>query len=212
MNSYINKHYINKNSFKNSYENKYDNYNNNLNTSYKFKYYSNIHNNLFLVRYGEILLANIKDNFIVADVWGTQFLNDCPQYLLDNIEPCCGECNFMKRELSLNMFFDKLIKIKNNKLSHLKNINTELKCNNILLKANIHLDIEIYENEDIDFSIDTESNNSSSDESEIIFNNKINSKITKHLNKKTSEQIQDDIKLRNTRLRFLFGEIKHYIA
>ena len=97
-------------------------------------------------------------------------------------------------------FFDKLIKIKNNKLIHLKNINTELKCNNILLKANIHLDIEIYENEDIDFSIDTESNNSSSDESEIIFNNKINSKITRHLNKKTSEQIQEDIKLRKSKI------------
>jgi hypothetical protein len=38
-------------------------------------------------------------------------------YTLDNISPCCGECNYMKKNYDLEEFFEKMKKIYNNKLN-----------------------------------------------------------------------------------------------
>jgi len=67
---------------------------------------------------------------------GLDRLNSDLGYTIDNVETCCGECNFMKKKLSAKCFFEKLIKIKNYKLSHLKTINTKLRVNEIILKTN----------------------------------------------------------------------------
>ena len=44
-------------------------------------------------------------------------------YTLDNTSPCCGECNYMKKNYDLEEFFEKMKKIYNNKLSDIKNDN-----------------------------------------------------------------------------------------
>lgn len=41
---------------------------------------------MYMVRYGEFLLVHINDEEISAEVWGTQFLNDCPQDLWDGVD------------------------------------------------------------------------------------------------------------------------------
>ena len=38
-------------------------------------------------------------------------------YTLDNVSPCCGECNYMKKNYDLEEFFEKMKKIYNNKLN-----------------------------------------------------------------------------------------------
>ena len=40
---------------------------------------------MYLVRYGEFLFVTVADT-ITAEVWGTQFLNDCPQDVWDNVD------------------------------------------------------------------------------------------------------------------------------
>lgn len=46
-------------------------------------------------------------------------------YLFANCRPCCGECNYLKREYDYDNFMDKLKSI-NNHFIHLSSINTEL--------------------------------------------------------------------------------------
>lgn len=41
---------------------------------------------MYMVRYGEFLLVEIDGDQVTADVWGTQFLNDCPQDLWDGVD------------------------------------------------------------------------------------------------------------------------------
>ena len=39
------------------------------------------------VRYGEVITAFHRDGRFEAEVFGTQFLNDCPQELWDGFDP-----------------------------------------------------------------------------------------------------------------------------
>jgi hypothetical protein len=39
------------------------------------------------VRYGEVLAVHARDDRLVAEVWGTQMLNDCPAELWDALDP-----------------------------------------------------------------------------------------------------------------------------
>ena len=41
---------------------------------------------MFMVRYGEFLFATLSDTSLTAEVWGTQFINDCPQDLWDAVD------------------------------------------------------------------------------------------------------------------------------
>jgi hypothetical protein len=83
----------------------------------------------------------IDDCYVCGKVYddnhinGLDRLNSDLGYTIDNVETCCGECNFMKKKLNTKCFFEKLIKIKNHKLSHLKTINTKLRVNKIILKT-----------------------------------------------------------------------------
>ena len=54
-------------------------------------------------------------------------------YIFNNIKPCCGECNYMKKNLNLDKFLNKIILISKN---HLKDINIFLKCNDIIENIN----------------------------------------------------------------------------
>ncbi|MFM2182290.1 MAG: hypothetical protein RJB61_584 [Actinomycetota bacterium] len=39
------------------------------------------------VRYGEVIPVFVRDGALVAEVYGTQMLNDCPQHLWDGLDP-----------------------------------------------------------------------------------------------------------------------------
>ena len=63
-------------------------------------------------------------------------------YTLDNVSPCCGECNFMKKNYDLEEFFEKMKKIYNNKLSDIENddniIDIGNKNNNIIEYSHVN--------------------------------------------------------------------------
>lgn len=67
---------------------------------------------------------------------GIDRINNNNGYTLDNIKTCCGECNYMKKNLNLKEFFNKFISIHKNKLIIIPINNKLLKCNDILEKIN----------------------------------------------------------------------------
>jgi hypothetical protein len=45
---------------------------------------------------------------------GVDRIDNCMGYTTENTTPCCGECNYMKRDYSIATIFDKFTKIYNN--------------------------------------------------------------------------------------------------
>ena len=44
-----------------------------------------VHSNMRGVRYGEVLAVFLREEGLVAEVFGTQLINDCPQDLWDTL-------------------------------------------------------------------------------------------------------------------------------
>lgn len=63
-------------------------------------------------------------------------------YEKDNVKACCGECNFMKNKFDLNVFYDKLKKILDNKKDYIESLND----NNIDINKDntTHPNLKIY--------------------------------------------------------------------
>lgn len=141
-------------------------------------------------------------------------------YIQDNIEACCGECNYMKNKFSLNDFFDKLRKIKKHKLIEFEIVNSKFKYQNIIdqrqhynkiklmqtteelkliykekqriKKQNYRNSIKIQNN---DIMLKNSDNNNNDN------NNDIVDIKTKHLNKKTPEQLKEEARIRKQKQR-----------
>jgi hypothetical protein len=135
---------------------------------------------------------------------GIDRVNNENGYYLDNIEPCCGECNFMKNKFKLADFFDKLRDIKKYKLIDFEIINSRFKYQNIVnqrrfysklktinnteefknfLREKYRIKKEIYKNKNI---VDEE---------------QINNSKRSHLNKKSPEQIKEEARIRKQKQR-----------
>ena len=134
-------------------------------------------------------------------------------YTHDNIESCCGECNYMKNKFTLQDFFDKLRKIKKYKLKEFEIINSEFKYQH-KIKQKKYLDKQkkINDTEELKQNIREKQRICKQKYREKIKNNKPevideniktidnNSKIT-HLNKKTPEQLKEEARIRKQKQR-----------
>ena len=78
---------------------------------YQIYYYSNIYNNnnnkIRKIEKFENTLVNIDNN---------------KDYILENVQPCCGNCNFIKNKFSLETIFDKFKKILSKRNFEVNNI------------------------------------------------------------------------------------------
>lgn len=57
-------------------------------------------------------------------------------YVYDNIRPCCGTCNYMKKKLNYNDFMDKCVENYHNFIKSNNNINTSETNTNFIVKGN----------------------------------------------------------------------------
>lgn len=134
-------------------------------------------------------------------------------YVYNNIEACCGECNYMKNKFSLQDFFDKLRKIKKHKLIDFKIVNSEFRYQH-KIKQIKYLDKQkkINDTEELKKNIREKQRINKQKYREKIKNNKIdvidenktiidnNLKIT-HLNKKTPDQLKEEARIRKQKQR-----------
>jgi hypothetical protein len=154
------------------------------------------------------------DNYHVN---GIDRINNEEGYTFQNIECCCGECNYMKNKFNLDDLIDKLRKIKKNKLINFEIINSRFKCQDNLNHKK-HYKKMIASDTVEERNIKKQQNNIKMREyrEKIKIKNNLekneeneneNSKIY-HLNKKTPEQIKEEAKLRKQKQRAKLRE-KH---
>jgi hypothetical protein len=144
---------------------------------------------------------SISDNHVN----GIDRIDNTKGYLLNNIESCCGECNYMKSNLNLGDFFEKLRKIRKNKLSNYEIINSTFRyfnklkqrnfINNKINKSSIEV-IREYER----IKKQKQRNKVNIQEKNEIINNTL---LKGHLNKKTEEEKREEAKLRKQKSREL---------
>jgi hypothetical protein len=144
---------------------------------------------------------------------GIDRINNDKGYVYNNIEACCGECNYMKNKFSLQDFFDKLRKIKKHKLKNFEIVNSEFRYQH-KIKQIKYLDKQkkINDTEELKKNIREKQRINKQKYREKIKNNKIdvidenktiidnNLKIT-HLNKKTPDQLKEEARIRKQKQR-----------
>lgn len=185
------------------------------------------HMNIIYNRYKERAIKSLEINFeITEEQFYELILNDCyicgkktnnehingidridnnQGYTIDNIESCCGECNYMKNKFNLNIFFDKLRKIKKYKLTQYDIKNSEFKYQHRVKQQKYLFNQKIINNtEELKSKIREKQRLNKQKYREnlkgIQFENEKNiiDNISKavHLNKKTQEQLKEEGRIR----------------
>jgi hypothetical protein len=82
---------------------------------------------------------------------GIDRFNNKIGYVFDNLRPCCHICNFMKKNLSYNDFFNHLLKIYNN--NSIDNEEMDKIIDNLCISDDLDIsDIELYDNTSFDIN------------------------------------------------------------
>jgi len=149
---------------------------------------------------------------------GIDRINNDKGYILDNVEACCAQCNYMKNKFTLQDFFDKLRKIKKYKLKEFEIVNSKFKYQNIIDQRQHYNKIKMLQSTEELKLIYKEKqrikkqnyrNGIKNKNNDVILNNDIilnndnddmNIK-TKHLNKKTPEQLKEEARIRKQKQR-----------
>ena len=138
---------------------------------------------------------------------GIDRIDNTKGYILPNIESCCAECNYMKSDLSLEDFFDKLRKIRKNKLSNYEIINSTFKYFNKLKQRNFVTNK--INNSSIESVREYERIKKQKQRNKINIQDKneiINNTLKGHLNKKTEEEKREEARLRKQKSRELLRQ------
>jgi hypothetical protein len=157
---------------------------------------------------------------------GIDRINNDEGYTKQNIEPCCGECNYMKNKYDLNVIIEKLRKIKKKHFEHYEIKKTIFRCQDnldhrktyndkkikmteeelIIKREKNKLKMQKYrEKKNNNLNEDIDNDKVTNIKSETLNNEKIvlanDSGKIQHLNKKTPEQIKEEARLRKQKQR-----------
>jgi hypothetical protein len=134
-------------------------------------------------------------------------------YIINNVESCCGECNYMKNKFNLDIFFDKLRKIKKYKIKEYEIKKSKFRYQNkIDQQKHYEQNKLLYDTEELKAIYKEKEkikkkkyrenikNNNEKNYNNVNIHDINNAKIS-HLNKKTPEQIKEESALRKQKQR-----------
>ena len=135
---------------------------------------------------------------------GIDRINNDEGYTINNIQSCCGECNYMKNKFIFSDFLDKIRQIKKNKLPNYEIINSKLKCQDDLNHKKIYKKTTNYTEEEKNIIKEKNKIKMRLYRNKIKNNisiNKENCNIQTHINKKSEEVKREENRLRKQKQR-----------